>query len=394
MIIFLKKRLLPLGLACLMFLLSAPVSAQSTDTDMVEVTGVVTEASSGLPMAGVKVQAYNIARHSAMTKADGSFSIKVPKYVSSLTFSLEGCNTIVCALKGRVEDISVKMYSDAFSEIYEASTTASTVAESEVSNLSNDILIDGQIQQSLQGNILSVMRSGQLGVGALMQIDGINSLNINTQPLIVLDGIILDMGYEHVAMHDGFHNNLLANIPVEDIESVQVLKNGFGIYGAKGANGVILINTKRIKTMATKIDVNISGTYQTMPKLPVMMDENQYRSYASELLGTTGARRSSFSFLNTDTSYPYYYWYHENYTDWSDVAYQDAFVQNYNISVQGGDDVANYSLSVGYVTGDATLVESDFSRFSSRSGIKYRIFFVFRSLFPTFALYIIIYYVR
>ena len=233
MIIFLKKRLLPLGLACLMFLLSAPVSAQSTDTDMVEVTGVVTEASSGLPMAGVKVQAYNIARHSAMTKADGSFSIKVPKYVSSLTFSLEGCNTIVCALKGRVEDISVKMYSDAFSEIYEASTTASTVAESEVSNLSNDILIDGQIQQSLQGNILSVMRSGQLGVGALMQIDGINSLNINTQPLIVLDGIILDMGYEHVAMHDGFHNNLLANIPVEDIESVQVLKNGFGIYGAK-----------------------------------------------------------------------------------------------------------------------------------------------------------------
>lgn len=366
MIIFLKKRLLPLGLACLMFLLSAPVSAQSTDTDMVEVTGVVTEASSGLPMAGVKVQAYNIARHSAMTKADGSFSIKVPKYVSSLTFSLEGCNTIVCALKGRVEDISVKMYSDAFSEIYETSTTASTVAESEVSNLSNDILIDGQIQQSLQGNILSVMRSGQLGVGALMQIDGINSLNINTQPLIVLDGIILDMGYEHVAMHDGFHNNLLANIPVEDIESVQVLKNGFGIYGAKGANGVILINTKRIKTMATKIDVNISGTYQTMPKLPVMMDENQYRSYASELLGTTGARRNTFSFLNTDTSYPYYYWYHENYTDWSDVAYQDAFVQNYNISVQGGDDVANYSLSVGYVTGDATLVESDFSRFSLR----------------------------
>ena len=79
MIIFLKKRLLPLGLACLMFLLSAPVSAQSTDTDMVEVTGVVTEASSGLPMAGVKVQAYNIARHSAMTKADGSFEIEVAK---------------------------------------------------------------------------------------------------------------------------------------------------------------------------------------------------------------------------------------------------------------------------------------------------------------------------
>lgn len=371
MIIFLKKRLLPLGVACLMLLFWAPAMSQTAQEadDMVVVTGTVTDAASGLPMAGVKVQAYNISRHSAMTKADGSYSIRIPDYVSSLTFSLEGCNTVVCALKGRNEDVNVKMFNDVFSEIYKSQTTSKAIEESAISPVSADIMIDGQIQQSLQGSILSIIRSGQLGMGALMQIDGINSLNINTQPLVVLDGIILDMGYEHVSMHDGYYNNLLANIPVEDIESVQILKNGFGIYGAKGANGVILINTKRIKTMATKIDVNISGNYQAMPKLPEVMDETQYRSYASELLGYTGTRRSSFKFLNTDkntVTNPYYYWYHENYTDWSEVSYQEAFVQNYNISVQGGDDVANYSLSAGYVTGDATLVESDFSRFSLR----------------------------
>ena len=364
--LFDKRRFLPLGLAALMLILSAPVSAQNNPENLTVVTGFVTDAATNNPMAGVKVQAYNIARHSAMTKEDGSFSIKIPDYVSSLTFSLEGCNTVVYALRGRTDGISVKMFDESFSEIYDDVTVASSSVKAGVASVGNELLIDGSIQQSLQGNVLSVTRSGQLGIGALMQIDGINSLNINTQPLIVLDGIILDMGYDNVAMHDGFYNNLLANIPVEDIESVQVLRNGYGVYGSKGANGVILINTKRIKTMATKIDVNISGSYQTMPKLPNVMDEAQYRSYASELLGTTGTKLTSFKFLQSNEDYPYYYWYHENNTDWSKVSYKDAFVQNYNVSVMGGDDVANYSLSVGYVTGDAILAENDFSRFNLR----------------------------
>ena len=364
--LFDKKRFLPLGLAGIMLLSFAPLSAQNSSDDLVVVTGYVTDAALNTPMAGVKVQAYNISRHSAMTKEDGSFTIRIPEYVTSLTFSLDGCNTVVCALKGRTDGISVKMYDANFSEIYKTQTSATSAQQAGISSVSADISVDGQIQQSLQGNVLSIMRSGQLGIGAMMQIDGINSLNINTQPLVVLDGIILDMGYEHVAMHDGFFNNLLANIPVEDIESVQILKNGYGVYGSKGANGVIIINTKRIKTMATKIDVNISGNYQTMPKLPYVMDESQYRAYASELLGTTGTTLTSFKFLQSDNKYPYYYWYHENNTDWSKVSYQDAFVQNYNVSVQGGDDVANYSLSVGYLFGDGTLTESEFSRFNLR----------------------------
>ena len=364
--IFDKKRFLALGLAGMMLLFAVPVSAQNNTENLVVVTGFVTDAALNTPMPGVRVQAYNNSRYSAMSKADGSFTIRIPEYVTSLTFHLEGCNTVVQALKGRTEGINVKMYDDNFSEIYNTTTGATSAAQAGISSVSADLSVDVQMQQSLQGNILSIMRSGQLGIGALMQIDGINSLNINTQPLIVLDGIILDMGYEHVTMHDGFYNNLLANIPVEDIESVQVLKNGYGVYGSKGSNGVILINTKRIKTMATKIDVNISGNYQLMPSLTPVMNESQYRSYASELLGTTGVSLPSYKFLESDNNYPYYYWYHENETDWSKVSYQDAFVQNYNVSVQGGDDVANYSLSVGYITGDATLVESDFSRFNLR----------------------------
>ncbi len=361
-----KKRLLPLGLTSLMLLFMAPVSSQTRTDDLVVVTGYVTDAALSTPMAGVKVQAYNISRYSAMTKEDGSFTIRIPDYVSSLTFSLDGCNTVVCALRGRTEGVNVKMFDENFSEIYQTKTTAGSVSEAGISDVSADLIVDGQIQQSLQGNVLSIMRSGQLGIGSLMQIDGINSLNINTLPLVILDGIILDMGYDVQTMHDGYFNNLLANIPVEDIESVQILKNGYGIYGPKGSNGVIIINTKRLKSMATKIDVNISGNYQTMPKFPLVMNENQYRGYASELLGSTGVKLPSYTFLDSNPDNTYYYWYHENETDWTKISYQDAFVQNYNVSVQGGDEVANYSLSVGYATGDATLTESDFSRFSLR----------------------------
>ena len=87
--IFQKKRFLPLGLFSLMLLFPFSVLAQGSDDEVV-VSGFVSDAVSGNPMAGVRVQAYNNSLHSTMTKADGSFSLKVPEYVSSLSFSIEG----------------------------------------------------------------------------------------------------------------------------------------------------------------------------------------------------------------------------------------------------------------------------------------------------------------
>ena len=179
--LFDKKRFLPLGLVSMMLLFMAPVSAQNNSEDLTVVKGFVTDAALGTPMAGVRVQAYNLSRFSTMTREDGSFSIRIPDYVSSLTFSLEGCNTNVVALKGRTEDIQVKMYDDNFSEFYRTSNTSLSVSEAGVSSVNADLMIDGQMQRSLQGSILSVMRSGQLGMGALMQVDGIcRSIKWNT----------------------------------------------------------------------------------------------------------------------------------------------------------------------------------------------------------------------
>ncbi len=362
-----SKGLLPMWLLSLLVLaLPSAVSAQDTTTDDLRViTGTVIDAALGTPMVGVRVQAYNNALYAAMTKEDGTYSIKVPQYVTSLTYALEGCNTIVRSVAGTSDnDADVKMFRDQFSEIYNTKTESAKSKTVKVSSMNADLSVDQQLQSGLLGDIQANMRSGQLGAGVTMLLSGINSLNISTQPLFVIDGVITDFKSDGASVHDGFYNNVLANIMVEDIESISVLKSGLAIYGAKGANGVVLINTKRNKSMATKIDVSAAGTYQTMPQFPTVMNATQYRNYASELLGTVpNISTSEYKFLSTN---PYYYNMYHNDNDWSKDVYRDAFVQNYSINVQGGDEIANYNLSVGYASGNATLRSNDYSRFNMR----------------------------
>lgn len=327
--------------------------------------GRVIDASTNQPAVGIRVQAFNNARYSAMTDDNGEYTIKLPKHVTSLIFSGEGYAMVQQPIgtTGKVADVTI--YSSLFNETFNKSITAINKKTVLATYNNNDISIDNQIQESLGGDMYTTLRSGQSSQGVRMFMNGINSLNTNAQPLVIIDGVIQNMQYDGVSLHDGFFNNILTNIMVEDIEKVSVLKNGAAIYGAKGANGVLIIETKRNKSMATKIDVSIGGSYEMLPKIPELMNSQQFRVYASELIGTTGTKDNSFKFLQTDPNYHYYNMYH-NSTDWTKETYRQAFTQNYSINVQGGDDVANYNLSVGYAGGDATLQDFSFNRFNLR----------------------------
>ncbi|MBQ9362291.1 MAG: SusC/RagA family TonB-linked outer membrane protein [Bacteroidaceae bacterium] len=334
--------------------------------DLVELKGRVIDAATGEPAVGVRIQAYNNNLYAAMTDEQGEYAIKVPKYVTSLIYEAEGYNLVQQAISvadGTV--VPVKMYSALFLETYRKQTSAQSARTALVGYNNNDISIDPQVQQQFAGDMLTTVRSGIPGIGIKMLMNGVNSLNSNAQPLVVIDGVIQNMQYDATVLHDGFFNNILANIMVEDIEKISVLKNGSAIYGAKGANGVLVIETKRNKSMATRIDVSVGGSYQLLPRQPEMMDAQQYRIYASELIGTTGTKSNNFKFLQTDPHYYYYNMYH-NETDWSKEVRKESFVQNYSINVQGGDDVANYNLSVGYAGANATLKDNSYSRFNLR----------------------------
>lgn len=329
------------------------------------VSGRVIDAANGQPAVGISVKAYGSNLYAAMTDENGEYTINVPAWVTSLTFSAEGYALVQQAIGNSDKVVPVKMYSDKFTDIYSLSTSAQTIHTAKASYNNNDLSIDNQIQSQLGGDMRTITRNGVAGTGVMMLMNGVNSLNANAQPLVVIDGVIQNMQYNGMSLHDGFFNNILANIMVEDIEKISVLKNGTAIYGAKGANGVVLIETKRNKSMATKIDVSIGGSYEMLPTLPTMMNSEQFRVFASELIGTTGTKNNSFKFLQTDPNYYYYHQYH-NSTDWTKEVYKEAFTQNYSINVQGGDDVANYNLSVGFANGDATLNNNSYSRFNLR----------------------------
>ena len=347
-------------ISAILLLVSMTMAAQENSKT---VTGQVVDAATKKPLVGVIVAAYDNDKYSAMTDEEGRYTLKVPDYVSSVQMRIDGYNFQQCAIADGVAN--GYLYNEAFTEFYKRKTDA--IQSSEASGFDNtaEVSIDPFIAQRLGADVRSVARGGNVGLGNTLLLAGINSLNSNVQPLVVVDDVIMDMEYNRTTLHDGYFNNMLANLNVNDIESVQVLKNGTAIYGAKGANGVILIKTKRNKSMATKIDVTINGRYELIPRLPKMMGAEDYRLYATELLANKTLSLGQMKFLNNDPTYFYYNQYHNN-TDWTDQVYKNAFSQNYGINVQGGDDIASYNLSVGYSLANSTLKKNDYSRFNMR----------------------------
>lgn len=332
--------------------------------------GVVVDQVSKKPLAGIQLKVLGYDRYSAMTGADGKFTIKVPEFATTLFVHSPSFMSQQVAInaKDSEKDIQVFMMQEKFRPMYTEGTTYTAQAGFDAE--AKDVTIESDIENILGADVRTVTRSAAPGIGATMFVRGLSSINANAQPLIVVDGVEQDMQQNRLSLHSGQINNILANIAPEDIASVKVLKNATALYGARGGNGVIIITTKRGKSMATRIDANISAGVSLVPQLPTMMNASQYRNYATEILGTVPENINrdtpiSFRFLNDDPNNYYYHTYH-NDTDWTDYVYDTAMTQNYNINVQGGDDIGMYNLSVGYVKAESTAKNNDFDRMNVR----------------------------
>ena len=332
--------------------------------------GVVVDQVSKKPLAGIQLKVLGYDRYSAMTGADGKFTIKVPEFATTLFVHSPSFMSQQVAInaKDTEKEIKVLMMQEKFRPMYSEGTIYT--AQAGFNADAKDVTIESDIENILGADVRTVTRSAAPGIGASMFVRGLSSINANAQPLIVVDGVEQDMQQNRLSLHSGQINNILANIAPEDIASVKVLKNATALYGARGGNGVILITTKRGKSMATRIDANISAGVSLVPQLPTMMNASQYRNYATEILGTVPENINrdtpiSFRFLNDDPNNYYYHTYH-NDTDWTDYVYDTAMTQNYNINVQGGDDIGMYNLSVGYVKAESTAKNNDFDRMNVR----------------------------
>ena len=332
------------------------------------VKGKVINPATGSSFAGVRISVLN-TKSAAMTEEDGSFEIKVPHL--GVTFEVEapGYQKQLESLRGRTY-LEIKILEKTQASFYDEDMLSPKYV-SAISTFSSEILtIDEDISSRLNGTVRGITHSGTPGGGAAIFLQGLNSINMTSQPLYVVDGVIwqIQEGEAFTSMHSGFYNNPLSLINPNDVEKITVLKSGTSLYGSKGANGVILIDTKRARSMATDIVAYASLGYRSAFESMPVMDAASYRLYASDVVGNKYVNSSAvekYRFLDDDETKSYYKDNHNN-TNWLDQINTNAIIQNYGLNVQGGDEVALYSFSMGYTSSEGNVKETNFNRLNAR----------------------------
>ena len=342
----------------------------------VQLTGTVTDAVNGKGITGIRIKVDDFS--AAITDDQGNFTIQVPAYTATLTIEGEGYDTRRIPLKGR-NVIQVALLNETHESFHEPVTMpfgpvtkSNVVAATGQYNVNGawaqpDEMADGLLQGRIAG-LQAVRRSGTPGAGANLFLRGYNSLYGTNKPLIIVDNMLYDANDYGESIIANTYTNPLALIDVKDIDNITVLKDASSIYGTKGANGAIIITTARARSQATKIDFAAYTGFNTTPsKLPVM-NAADYRIYLSEMLQSKGMSSTDIAalpYMNDDTKNPDYARYHYN-TDWQKQVLKSSINQNIFLKVTGGDNIATYGLSMGYMGNKGIVKETDLTRYSTR----------------------------
>jgi len=342
----------------------------------IEIKGSVSNAATRLPLRAIRVTYQDYS--AAITDSAGAFTLRVPNENVTILLQGEGYQLKEVALKGRTF-LSVSLFEDTYASYYDA---ANLPFKSRSINRIPFAIASVQGTRSwahsaetpdayLQGKVAGlnmIRRSGTPNVGADIFLRGISSLYTNNQPLIVVDGVIYDNSDYGGSLISNNYTNPLAYIDIKDIDNITVIKDGSSTYGTKGGNGVINITTARAKGLGTRIDVGAFGGVNFAPKNLPVLDAGQYRTYLTDLLQSSGASESqirSLPYMNDDLSNPEYYRYH-NQTAWQDQVFDNGSFQNYYIKVTGGDNIAKYALSLGYLSNSGIIKQTNLDRYHTR----------------------------
>lgn len=363
----LRRMLVLLGLT----LLILQVNAQEYDT----LTGVVKDITTKKIISGAKVYTTDNSSIS-MTNDSGAFSLKSSLNKRSIIVVAPGYNMREVYVNRGLNNIMVNLYPESFSNFFNKSivlqeltdkTTQISAINSSLLDNHNSISVENEIQKNPLANIRVIQHSGVQGTGATMFIRGYNSLNTNAQPLILIDGVVYENWNGWNSIFNGNLLNGLIGIDVNDIESINIIKDGTSIYGSKAGNGIIELQTKRGKDMVTRITASTMAGFNSEPPFMPMMNADQYRIYLSDFLdnGPNSSKISNQYFLNDDPNFLYYKQYH-NSTNWKKLVYRNSLTQSYHVSANGGDEIALYNLSMGFTNAQSTIKENDMTRLNAR----------------------------
>lgn len=341
-----------------------------------QISGKVTDAKDGSPMPGVTVQTQT--KVGVMTDFDGNYTIKANKG-DVLTYSFIGMTPQSVKVESD-KPINVALQEDnvALEEVVVVGygTMKKSDLTGSVSSLSADRLKESVItnlDQALQGRVAGVQvasNSGAPGAATSIRIRGASSINLTNEPLYVIDGVPMSgagsstVGFSWSGGSNGQNVvNPLSAIAPSDILSIDVLKDASAaaIYGSAGANGVVIVTTKRGNKGRTNITYDGSISLQSPIDKLDMMNLRQYGTYQQQLYNEGFLPNVDQAYLDPSLL--------GKGTNWQDAVMDNAWMQNHSLSLNGGTDKTQYLASISYTNQDGILLNSDFERFTGRVNV-------------------------
>ena len=369
------------------------------------IVGTVTDDVFNEPVMGANVVLVNKQDRyvkGTVTDMDGNFSIQVPEDSKNLTLRVSyiGMKPFNVKYTGQ-KRVDVVLSEDDKRRLNEVVVSGSRRDGMGISKLEQTGSVESiqmteivettpvsTIEDALQGQIagLDITMGGDPGAKNTMQIRGANTLNGDSQPLIVVDGVPYDVDtddFEFATANEEDFGALL-NIAPSNIESIDVLKDASAtaIYGSKGSNGVIIINTKKGSTGKTQFSFSTKWTVKQEPSSIPLLNGRQYTALMQDALWNTANARGVTSALtemnqlfnadeiNYNPNYKYYDEYNQN-TDWLETVKQNAIISDNNFSMSGGGEKARYRFSLGYYDEQGTTRGTGMSRLSTQLKVTY-----------------------
>lgn len=395
---------LKIYIAILLFLSSVGITSAQTQI----LSGTVTERFGDRidPLIGVNVAVVNQDNRlltGTVTDINGQYNIPIPSGEQNLTvvFSYIGMISQRVRYTGQDRlDIQLESDSQMIDEVVILGSVRDDMGISQNERVSAtqrvvmDELIETvpvvSVEEALQGQLGGVdiiMGGGDPGTRSSIQIRGVGTLNAGSEPLIVIDGVPYsgDIADDfEFASADEEDLGALLNLAPSDIESVEVLKDASAtaIWGTRGANGVLVITTKKGNVGKTRFSYSTKYTMKVEPKTIPMLNGDQYTALMQDAIWNSAnyvgvANAGTYLRYLFDTpeigyspNWRYFHEYNQN-TNWLDEVRKDATKLENNFSMTGGGEKATYRLSFGHVRDDGTTIGTSLGRFNTSMTVTY-----------------------
>jgi len=341
--------------------------------DAGSIAGTVTAQESGAPLAGAGVAVVG-TRFEAATGADGRYTIaNVPPGTYRVRARIIGygstVDTGVVVVAGQTATADIALQRQAVQLETVVAIGYATVQKKDLTGAvasasGEDVLLKaaptGAVSNALQGKaagVQVVVNSGSPGAGASVRVRGSASITANSEPLYVVDGLPAMQG----TGSDNPTYNPLNEIDPNDVESIQILKDASAtaVYGSRGANGVILINTKRGQRGEDRLTLESSYGVQSIGKRIPVLNGPQYRQLRNEAVWNATKDSSNLPYTAAQiASAPSY--------DYPDMLLRTAAQQNHSLTLSGGDTKTRYLLSGNYLNQEGILINTRFQRYGLR----------------------------